>query len=86
MSFQFFEFLNDECDQAIFIVRYVHHIKELPQQLSHRLHLNSGHCLPDGNAGLSDFALFAQHIRQLGIIWLDGHSAVLNGHLLLINK
>ena len=86
MGFQLLKFLDDVSNQAIFIVGNIHHIKEFPQQLLHRFHLDGSHCLSDGDAGFADLILLPQHIRQLGIVRLDGRTAIFDGYLLLVDE
>ena len=76
----------DEGNQAVLVIRHIHHIEVFPQELFDLLHLGDGHHLPLGNTGSADFTLFPEHIRQLGIVRLNGVASVFNRHLLFRNQ
>ena len=86
MSLLSLKLRNDKGNKAVFIIRHVHHIKVLTEEILDRFHLDRSHDLTLGNAGLADLTLLAEHIRELRIVGLNCCSTVLDGDFLLVDK
>ena len=80
------ELFLDVTDQAVFILRHIHLVKEVAQEIPYFPDVLHPGRLPLGDGRPADFRLFAQHIHQLGIIRLDGRAAILDGDLLLLDE
>ena len=80
------ELRHDEGNKAVLVIRHVHHIKVLTEEILDSFHLDSGYDLTLGNAGFTDLTLLAEHVREFRVIRLDRCAAVLDGDFLLVDE
>ena len=82
----FTEFLGHKTNQTIFIIRYIHNIEIITEHCFYITHHCSGNSFSLTDGSLADLALFAEHIRQFGVIRLNGIACILDGYFLGINQ
>ena len=77
---------HDMSNQPVLVLRHIHLIEIVPQELPDFTDFLNGYDLPLGDGGSADLAFFAEHIRELRVRWLNGCSAVFNGDLLVVDQ
>src|SRR5699024_7046461 len=85
MTFLGFKLLYDESDNTVFICGYIHDIKVFTQKILDGFQFYSRYYMPFADFGITNFALFSEHIRQFGIVWLNGSSSVFDRDFLIAN-
>ena len=76
----------DMTDQTILVLRYVHLIKVISQELPNLTDLGVRYRLPLGDDGAADLTLFMKHLGESRVVRLDGTAAVFHGDLLLVDE
>ena len=80
------EVFNDELDEAVLVIRNVHHVEVFTKEFLDLLHLHCGDCNTLADLCFADLGLSTEHINETRVVGLNGVAAILNGDLLLIDE
>ena len=80
------ESFGDVTDQAVLVLRYVHHVEVVPQEVSDFADFGARYGLALGDDGATNFALFMEHGGEFGVVRLNGAAAVFDGDFLVVDE